>query len=139
MKFKPTTPAADRAGFTLAEVLAALLFMAIVIPVAIEGVRIAARAGDMGARKAVATRLAENVLNEQTLQSQSQSTSQGGTIEQGGIPYSWTVRSEPWSVDSLTLTTVQVDFPVQGQLHNVQLSTLVDGTATTNTTTTASQ
>ena len=33
------------AGFTLAEVMAALVFMAIVIPVALEGLSIATRAG----------------------------------------------------------------------------------------------
>ena len=44
-----------RAGFTLVEVLAALLFMAILIPVAMRAVQIANRAGQVGDRKAVAT------------------------------------------------------------------------------------
>src|SRR6478735_6417980 len=53
-----------QAGFTLAEVLAALLFMAIVIPVAVQGLRIASRAGSLSERKAIAARLADSKLNE---------------------------------------------------------------------------
>ncbi len=68
MKFKPATSkssvARRTAAFTLAEVLAALTFMAIVIPVAIEGLRIANRAGVVAQRKTVAARVADSVLNE---------------------------------------------------------------------------
>ena len=39
-------------GFTLAEVLAALLFLAILIPVTMHGVSVASRAGILGQRKA---------------------------------------------------------------------------------------
>ena len=59
-----------QAGFTLAEVLAALLFMAVVIPVAVDGLRVASRASVLGQRKAVAARIAESVLNEQVVASQ---------------------------------------------------------------------
>src|ERR1035438_10887635 len=52
------------AGFTLAEVLAALLFMAIVIPAAIEGLHIASRAGTVATRKGEAARVAQRVLAE---------------------------------------------------------------------------
>ena len=53
-----------RSAFTLIEVLAALVFMAVVIPVAVEGLRVASRAGEVGRRKAVAGRIAESMLNE---------------------------------------------------------------------------
>ena len=46
------------AAFTFAEVLAALLFMAIVIPVAMQGVQVANRAGVAAQRKTVAIQLA---------------------------------------------------------------------------------
>ena len=49
------------AAFTLAEVLAALLFMAIVIPAAIEGLHIASLAGTVAARKGEAARVAQCV------------------------------------------------------------------------------
>lgn len=134
MKFKPTrlrASAAERtsAGFTLAEVLAALVFMAVVIPVAVEGVRVAGRAGEVGLRKAVATRIAESALNEQIVRGQAQGSGQGGTVEEAGVQYQWSLRSETWSVDQLSLVTVQVTFPVQGQNYEVHVSTLVDPNA----------
>ena len=66
MRFKPITrprPAIRRAraAFTLVEVLAALLFMAIVIPVAVDGLRLANLAGQVGQRKAAAARIAERI------------------------------------------------------------------------------
>src|SRR6267154_2195777 len=51
-------------SFTLAEVLAALVFMAILIPVALEALSIATRAGEVAARKGEAALVAERVLNE---------------------------------------------------------------------------
>ena len=53
-----------RAAFTLVEVLASLLMMAIIIPVAIEGMSVASRVGMLGQRKAAAMRVAERVINE---------------------------------------------------------------------------
>jgi len=55
-------PAGPASAFTLAEVLAALLFMAIVIPVAIEGMHIASLAGTVAARKGEAARVAQRLL-----------------------------------------------------------------------------
>ncbi|MEO8427782.1 MAG: type II secretion system protein [Verrucomicrobiota bacterium] len=131
MKFKPTIRQSGaakrgRAAFTLVEVLAALAFMAIVIPVAVDGLRIASLAGQVGQRKAVAARIAERVLNELVITGQFRSPTQGGTIREGVQPYQWSMRSEPWPMDAMRLLTVQVNFPVQGREYDVRLSTLVD-------------
>src|SRR2546422_7806128 len=120
MKLTPTIPKPPavkraRAAFTLAEVLAALAFMAIVIPVAIEGLRIANLAGQVGQRKAVAVRVAERVLNELVVSGQLQGAAQNGTLRQGAQEYRWSLRSEAWREDAMRLVTVQVVFPVQGQ------------------------
>ena len=133
MKFKPAdrSRAVERAsaGFTLAEVLAAMLFMAIVIPVAMQGLRIASRAGVVSERKALAARLAENKLNELVVTRQWQSTSQKETIQEGFQSYSWELQSEPWAEDgAMRLLTVHVTVPVQGEDYDVKLSTLVDTT-----------
>jgi type II secretory pathway pseudopilin PulG len=114
------------AGFTLAEVLAALVFMAIVIPVAIEGLRIANLAGLVGVRKAAAARVAERVLNELLITSSFQGLSQNGVIDEGVQQYRWTVRSEPWTEDAMMLVRVEVVFTVQGRDYDVHLSTLVN-------------
>ncbi len=114
------------AAFTLAEVLAALAFMAIVIPVAVEGLRIANRAGQVGHRKSVAVRIADRVLNEAIVTGQWRTSTQGGAIQEGQNEYRWTLRSEPWQQGAMRLVTVQVIFPAQGEKFDVNLSTLVD-------------
>jgi hypothetical protein len=117
------------AAFTLAEVLAALLFMAIVIPVAMQGLRIASQAGSVAERKAVGARLADSKLNELIVTGQWQSTAQKGTIQEGWQSYPWQLESEPWSEDStMRLLTMHVAVPVQGQDYDVAVSTLVDAT-----------
>src|SRR5947207_15216951 len=95
-----------RAAFTLAEVLAALAFMAIVIPVAVEGLRIANLAGEVGQRKTVAARIAERVLNEWIIGSKMQGTAQSGTIQEGMVQYRWSIRSETWSEDTIDRKSV---------------------------------
>jgi hypothetical protein len=122
------------------EVLAALLFMALVIPVAVDGLRVASRASVVGQRKAVAARIAGQVLNEQVVAGQSTGAAITGVHREGGVDYSWMVKLEGWTqgqaqaqnlvfqMSPMQMVTVQVNFPVQGQLYNVHLSTLV-GTA----------
>ncbi len=137
MKFVPTQrPDArprNRCGYTLAEVLAALLFMAIVIPVAMHGMSVASRAGMLGERKAIAIRIAERVLNETVVTGDTQQTSASGSITEGGTTYPWTMESANWSVDALTELTVHVQFIVQGSTYEVSASTLVDTTAGSGT------
>ena len=131
MKFRPTnrlTSGATRfraiRAFTLIEVLAALTFMAIVIPVAVEGMRIASLAGVVAERKAVAIRIAERVLAEYTTGSSLQGSALTGTIEEGVIKYRWQVETIPWPEDTMQELTVQVFFPAQGREYDVRLSTL---------------
>jgi len=119
-----------RAAFTLAEVLAALACMAIVIPVAVEGLRIANLAGEVGQRKAVAGRVAERVLNEWIIGSRMQGTAQSGAIQEGTVSYRWSIRSEPWSEGTMNLVTVRVLYPAQGRDYDVRISTLVSTSST---------
>src|SRR5437899_13040025 len=101
MQFKPIMRPAlggrrHRTGFTLVEVLAALAFMAIVIPVAVEGLRIANLAGQVGQRKATAAHIAERVLNELIVTGQLRGAIQNGVVQEGAQQYQWSMRSEPW-------------------------------------------
>lgn len=126
-KIPSPTSAASRAqaGFTLAEVLAAMLFMAIVIPVAIGGLRIAALAGEVASRKAVASRVADRVLNEALVTSQLAKSSQSGSVRDGQIDYQWSLQVEPSGLDTMGTATVTVTYPAQGKNYDVSLSTLV--------------
>ncbi|MEY2879827.1 MAG: hypothetical protein RLZZ15_2207 [Verrucomicrobiota bacterium] len=130
-------------GFTLVEVLAALLFLAILIPVTMRGVSVASRAGVLGQRKAAAMRIAERVLDEQIVSGQIATATPYGNLVDGDITYPWTMTNEPWTEDSMNVLTVRVSFDVQGHTYEVVASTLYDPTATTSTssgtTTTATQ
>jgi type II secretory pathway pseudopilin PulG len=128
-----------RGGFTLAEVLAALLFMAVVIPVAVDALRIASRASVVGQRKAVAARVAERVLNEQVVASQGLGAAQSGVVQENNVEYRWLVRMDVWNqnqvqsqgllqLNPMQMMTVQVDFPVQGKEYNLRLATLLNST-----------
>jgi len=128
MKFttKPTSaPPRGVDAFTLAEVLAALVFMAIVIPVALQGLQIASRAGTVAERKREAARVAERVLNESIVTTNYFQAVSSGTVLEAEREYRWTLRSEAWTESAMQLLSVEVTFPVQGQDYTVPMSTLV--------------
>jgi Tfp pilus assembly protein PilV len=125
---------ADRAqaGFTLAEVLAALLFMAIVIPVAVHGLQIASLAGTVADRKGQAARVAERLLNESLVTTNWNKSMQNGTIVDGDRQFRYTLRSDTWSQDgnmnAPKLLSVEVTYVVQSRDYFVRLSTLTPST-----------
>ena len=133
MKFAPPPRTSSRCqrrrAFTLIEVLAALLLMAIVIPVAMQGMSIASRAGLLGQRKAAAMRVAERMINELIVTGEMNQSSSSGTVVDGDASYPWTMQSEPWTEDSMTQVTVKVTFSLQGNSYDVSASTLYDATA----------
>lgn len=136
----------SQAGFTLAEVLAALLLMAIVIPVAMQGMGIATRAGEVSQRKALAARLGEKILNETIVTGQLNQSLQSGVEQQGPCQFRWTIHNEPWNQlasvqllnspnginqgvvnqNNIHELSIDVTFPAQGRDYAVHLSTLVN-------------
>lgn len=108
--------------------MAALVFMAIVIPVALEGLSIASRAGEVAARKSEAALVAERVLNENLVTTNWTQTLQSGTIRQGVRDFQWTLHNDPWNQDptlpDMRLLTVDVVYTAQGKDYSVHLSTL---------------
>lgn len=114
-------------AFTLAEVLAALLFMAIVIPVALQAMRVAGRAGALAERKREAARVAERILNESVVTTNWNKSALSGTIMEADREYKWQLRTESWTESTdMRLLSVEVDFPVQGEEYSVQMSTLAN-------------
>lgn len=114
-------------GFTLAEVLAALAFMAIVIPVAVDGLRIASAAGELAVHKAEAARVAERELNEIAVATATGgNTPQSGTDHEGGHDYQWKLQSELWPQDSMQLLTMEVTYTSRDRAYATRLSTLVN-------------
>jgi type II secretory pathway pseudopilin PulG len=125
-------------GFTLAEVLAALLFMAIIVPVAMHGVTVASRVGTLGQRKSNAMRIAERILDEQLVNGGAANGGASGTYIEGDVSYPWTMRLDPWIEDgSLSVASVHVTFDLQGNTYEVVINTLYDPNANTPPSTTS--
>jgi type II secretory pathway pseudopilin PulG len=114
------------AGFTLVEVLAALLFLAIVVPVAIEALHMATKAGEVAVRKNAAARVADRILNESIVMTNWNSGTQSGTVTEGASDYRWTLTSQTWPQDSMQLLTAEVTYSAQGKDYSVKLSTLAN-------------
>ena len=125
MKF--ATAKSERcAAFTLAEVLAAMLFLAIVIPAAVEALHVSSLAGEVAARKGAAARMADRVLNESLVMTNWNSGTQNGTVSEGALDFRWTLTSQNWPQDSMQLLTAEVKFTAQGRDYSVKLSTLAE-------------
>jgi len=114
-------------AFTLAEVLAAMLFLAIVIPAAVEALHISSLAGEVAVRKGAAARIADRVLNESLVTTNWSGGQQSGTVTEGALDFRWTLTSQNWPPDAMQLLTVEVKYLAQGKDYSVKLSTLANG------------
>jgi prepilin-type N-terminal cleavage/methylation domain-containing protein len=110
-------------GFTLVEVLATLVLMGIVLPVAMRGISIALAAADTARHTSEATSLAEEKLNELVT---SGTWSSGGSGDFGTAwpGYSWTAQTadQPYNLTQLTLT---VAWNQRGGPRSLSLTTFV--------------
>lgn len=122
-----TEKRSDASGFTLAEVLAAMLFMAIVIPVVVEAFRVASLAGEVSVRKAEATRVADRILNENIVMTNWMQSSLSGTANENGREFRWTLNNQLWPTDStMQLLIAEVTFSAGGREYSVRLNTLAN-------------
>jgi hypothetical protein len=103
--------------------------MAIVLPVAIEGLHIASLGGAVAATKGQAARIAQQVLNDNLVSTNWSQTLQGSTTE-GQRTFNWVLNSDPWTQDPAQMVirqlSVVVSYNVRGRQYQVRLSTLVD-------------
>ena len=113
-------------AFTLAEVLAALLFLAIVIPTAVEALHVASLAGEVAARKGVAARVADRILSESLVTTNWSSGNQSGTVTEGILDFKWKLTTQNWPQDSMQMLTAEVSFSAQGNDYSVKMSTLAN-------------
>ena len=129
------TPAA---AFTLVEILAALLFLALTVPAIVEALSVANRASVVAERGALAGELAQNKLNEFLVGDVWQSPPFTSGDFEGAYPgYRWEMTTEAWTGDpvntGMTQLNVTVFYTVQGIERNARLSTLAYAAPTTTT------
>ena len=136
---------ARRGGFTLIEVLATLVLLGIVMPVAMRGVSLALAASSIARRTAEATSLAEMKLNELVADGTWQTGGTGGDFADQNQPdYRWTCEnaSRDYGTHEVIL---HVTWTQRGQERTLSLATLVypdayaAGTTSTSTATGGTQ
>jgi len=103
-----------------------MLFLAIVIPTAVEALHVSSRAGEVAARKGAAARIADRILNESLVMTNWNNGVQNGTVSEGALDFQWTLSSQAWPQDAMQLLTAQVTFQAQGKDFSVKLSTLAN-------------
>jgi prepilin-type N-terminal cleavage/methylation domain-containing protein len=138
MKTRGTT-SSRRQGFTLVEVLAAMVLIAIVLPVAMHGISLAARAAAMAKHRTVAAQLGSSKLQEivATGQWESSSNLQGDFSLEGPEyqDYTWMAQVKQWNQRGVNAQDIQpqtlseLDLKViwhsRGQEQFLTFSTLV--------------
>lgn len=129
----------NKRAFTFVEILAAMVFLAILIPAILEGITLSTRAALLAERGALATELAQNKLNELTINDAWMNDDASGDFGTDWPGIRWEATHSTWDLDSMELLTVNAYFTVQGQERSVSLSTLVSsGTSTTTSGTSSS-
>lgn len=114
-----------QAGFTLVESLAALLFLAIVLPVALQGLALANRSAVVAERKMIATRLLDNLMNERTATGELITGSSSGTFAPDYPEYQWQMQSTGWIDGTMREVVYTATYLAQGQSYQVRLATLI--------------
>jgi prepilin-type N-terminal cleavage/methylation domain-containing protein len=123
-------------GFTLVEVLISLLLLAVVLPVAMDGVSLSLRAAEEAKFKSQASSLARAKLSELQAQNQWDLQKMSGDFGAGYPQYRWTAQLNNFEGSTLEQLDVSVFWRQREREHSVVLSTII--TNTTGTTATGS-
>ena len=117
-----------RRGFTLIEVLATLMLMAIVLPAIMNGITLATGAATSSRRRSEASGLAASKLQEIVAGQQWQNGSLSGDFSPDWPDYRWQATVTNWPQDNTNVGLEQIDIQVMWTARNrpdsLTLSTL---------------
>ena len=120
----------QRRAFTFVEILVALTFMAIVMPVVFHAITVASAVSTRGVRKREAVELANRMLNQIVVEESWRDGDSSGDFDAEDPGFRWESKVEDWSEDTMTQVTVNVIYKVQGQEFTESLTTIVPTEAT---------
>jgi general secretion pathway protein I len=117
-------------GFTLIEALAALLLVAIVLPVVMHGVSLATRAGASAKRQTQAVSLARSKLAELIATKQWKAGALSGNFDDmpgdgSELDYAWTAETTSWKEQYVKQLDVRVTWTSAGMQKQLTLTSLV--------------
>jgi general secretion pathway protein I len=124
-------------GFTLIEVLAAILILSIVVPSLMQAYTICGNIAALSRQRAEALAIAQSSLDEIVATQEWLNGTPGGEEKPGPTVYTWQSALTPWEEANTQLLTVTVHWTSAGQPQEVKLDTIVytpDETLTTTTT-----
>jgi prepilin-type N-terminal cleavage/methylation domain-containing protein len=119
-----------RAGFTLIEVLASLLLIALIVPVALNGVSLAVALSASAKQQREATTLAASKLAELTATGTWQQGNASGDFAPDWPAYHWDLVVSGWQDPSVSSLQVRVIWTARAAEHSVTLTTLVPSGST---------
>ena len=114
-----------RGAFTLVEVLAAILILAIALPSIMYGLTLAGNLATTARRRSEATALAETKLNELLVTGDWQSGNQAGDFADQFPDYKWQATVSTWEETNTDEVDMRVTWMQKGQEQAVVLSTVV--------------
>lgn len=112
-------------GFTLIEVLAALLLLAIALPAVLRGISLATSAASQAKHRGDAYGLCQSKLDELLATGQWQYGNLSGDFNPDNPGYRWTASLVGWTDPSVEQLDVHVIWTMRGKEQDVVLSTLV--------------
>ena len=116
----------DAKGFTLIEILAALLLIGLVLPAVMKGISINNILASDSDHKYEALNLAESKLAEVLLEESWQnSSSQSGSFENEYENYQWVIGASDWTQAGIKQIDIFVYWQQRNRQREIKLSTLV--------------
>ena len=113
-------------GFTLIEVMAAVVFVAIVLPVVMRGFSLATLAGELAEKRAEAAVLAHSKMNEIAVTHIWQNGAMGGDFSPDHPAYRWTAELKDWDMSTLKELDVHVTWGQPGRERSLTMATLLE-------------
>lgn len=102
-----------------------MLFVALVLPAVVYGIRMAGDAGRMSERKITAVQLGESKLSELAATDEWRRGQTFGNFPEPWEDYEWKLVSEGWTEAGVTELRMEVTYTVRQRQQIIQLTTLV--------------
>jgi len=122
---QPSCAMRRRGAFTLVEVLATLMMVAIILPVAMSGISLALKVADESKRQTEAAALAQAKMAEIVAAELWRTASLAGDFSPERPEYRWSSQVSNWQGTRLQQLDVQVMWNYRGKDRRVTLTTLV--------------
>jgi len=112
-------------GFTFIELLATIVFLGIIMPVAMQSIGLCTRLGGQSRKQIEAASLARTKLTELTCTGDWQSGEKSGDFGEDWPGYRWSALVSSWTDSEVSQLELTVTWTSQGRERSVLLTTLV--------------